>query len=244
MQNNIIKKLIPTFVLELRRKWYARRAELRYSKMSPKELFTAVYENSLWGKSDDPFFSGTGSHDQAVVDTYLQALRRHFSSTIGKFNVVDLGCGDFNTGSQTRDLFNKYIACDVVPSLIERNKSKYQSLNVDFRCIDIVANETFPPGDIVVIRQVLQHLSNQQIMQIIPKLYQYKYAIITEHLPLSNFTPNIDKPAGPSIRIGSTGKHSGIVLTTAPFNFRAKSETILCTVPEGDGEIVTRLYEI
>src|SRR5690606_31565392 len=83
-----------------------------------------------------------------------------------------------------------YIACDIVPDLIEFNKKKYRTHNVDFRVVDLVT-DVLPAGDIVFIRQVLQHLRNSQIKQLIPKLVQnYKILILTEHLASSNaFAP-------------------------------------------------------
>ena len=93
----------------------------------------------------------------------------------------------------------------------------------------------------VLIRQVLQHLSNAQVAKILPKLTQYRFAVITEHLPgFGGFKPNIDKETGADHRV-SFG--SGLVLTDPPFNLTAKSSKILCEVEEFGGIIRTIAFE-
>jgi len=203
-----------------------------------------VYEKNLWGAdSSGEFFSGPGSHNSEIIGNYTSAIKLFLESLPYKPNAVDLGCGDFNVGRHVRDLCNRYIACDVVPALIERNANLFGRLDVDFRCMDITT-DSLPSGDIVFIRQVLQHLSNKQIECVVRKLSVYKYLILTEHLPLSNeFSPNIDKPIGAGTRLGR-GTDSGIVLTLSPFNLSTKSEQIICEVPLVGGIIRTTVYEM
>ena len=159
--------------------------------------------------------------------------------------MVDLGCGDFNVGSKYQEFCGNYVACDVVPSLIDFNKEKYKTSNVDFRVLDL-AEDDLPKADVVFIRQVLQHLSNRHIQNAIPKIASsYKFLVLTEHLPDSNtFIPNRDKPAGPGVR---PALNSGLVLTKPPFNLKVKSERVLCEVPEDSdygGRLRTDLYHL
>jgi len=158
---------------------------------------------------------------------------------------VDLGCGDFNVGGQLRPYCGSYVACDVVPALIRRNNDKFAGTKVDFRCIDIVEDD-LPQGDIVFLRQVLQHLGNTQILRVVRKLYQYKFLVLTEHIPTSPaFLPNRDKATGGGIRLK---QGSGVVLTEFPFLLRVKSESVICTTNESfaqyPGLIRTTLYEL
>jgi len=155
---------------------------------------------------------------------------------------VDLGCGDFIVGSRIRRLCDKYIACDIVEPVISWNKQKYKDMNVDFRVLDI-SKDDLPGGDIVFIRQVLQHLSNDHIAGAISQLAaKYKYLVLTEHLPSSIiFNHNLDKPAGSYIRIAL---NSGVVLTSAPFNLKVKENSVLCEVADDDGVIRTNLYRL
>ena len=50
--------------------------------------------------------------------------------------MLDVGCGDFNIGSQLYEYTKKYIAIDVVDELIYRNKLKYKSINLEFYVLD------------------------------------------------------------------------------------------------------------
>ena len=213
--------------------------------LSTQQLFTKIYEKAMWGKSNDPaekFFSGPGSHDPNIVDPYIQAIEGFIASLAKKPNVVDLGCGDFAIGSKFRHLCNDFVACDIVEPLIIWNKQRYKDDSIDFRVLDIT-KDPLPSGDIVFIRQVLQHLSNDQIIRIIPEIIaKYKFLVLTEHLPKSDtYVPNIDQVAGPDYRLD---QHTGIVLTSPPFNLRICEETHLCDAFQFNGKIRTILYRL
>ncbi len=213
-----------------------------FANVSAEEGFTRVYKSGAWGRAAnaDPFFSGLGSHSDAIVRPYLTEVGKFLESFNAKMNAVDLGCGDFHVGAQIRHHCAKYVACDVVPALIKRNSDKFSCLNVDFRVIDIVETEEYPDGDIVFIRQVLQHLSNFDISRVVNKVAKrYKYAIVTEHLPAGPFTPNLDHLRGPTTRLPI---RSGVVLTEAPFNLSVRDSIVLCEIKEGNGIIRTNAY--
>lgn len=135
------------------------------------DVFTKVYTNRVWGDPGEPaspFYSGPGSRDQALVSGYVSAVSS-FLNALGKPDVVDLGCGDFKVGSQLRPWCGRYTACDVVPDLIAFNRTAFTQLDVDFRVLDMV-EDPLPAGDVVFVRQVLQHLSNAAISKAIAKI--------------------------------------------------------------------------
>lgn len=244
---SIIKILMPNFVLTIIQIIRAQKRASRFKIQSARtqEIFSEIYEKYLWGKSENPehgYYSGVGSHDKNITTIYLDNVTVFLKSLPNMPNVVDLGCGDFSVGSQIRAYCNNYVACDIVPQLIERNKKKYVDFNVDFRVLNLITDQ-LPVGDIIFIRQVLQHLSNEQIQKLIPKLYQnYGYLILTEHLPISkSFYPNIDMPTGPGIRIVY---NSGVVLTAPPFNLKTLKEQIICEPVAASGVIRTILYQL
>jgi SAM-dependent methyltransferase len=162
-----------------------------------------------------------------------------------KPNIVDLGCGNFYVGSKIRHLCDNYIACDIVQSLINWNVQQYCDLKVDFQVLDITKDE-LPDGDIVFIRQVFQHLSNNQIIKVMPKIaLKYKYLVLTEHLPNSdNFVHNLDIPTGPDTRHSLPDGGSGVVLTSSPFNLKPINAYCLCEVSESEGILRTILYQM
>jgi SAM-dependent methyltransferase len=129
---------------------------------------------------------------------------------------VDLGCGDFRVGRQLLPLCSSYIGIDIVKPLVRSNQEKHGSSTIQFEHLDIV-NDELPDGDVCFVRQVLQHLSNDQIVQIIQKLKKYKWVFITEHYPSDNnkIKPNLDKAHGGDIRLYN---NSAVYLAEPPFS--------------------------
>lgn len=208
-----------------------------------KNPFLKIYLEGSWGTSDDKnqkFYSGAGSHDPLVVEPYVQAMKTFLSTFPEKPDVVDLGCGDFNVGSQLRALCNNYIACDIVEPMIEFNKEKFASLAVDFKVFDITKNRP-PKADVIFVRQVLQHLSNDQIGAFLQNISgKFTYLVVTEHLPASDhFVHNLEQGAVADIRLPL---NSGVVLTSEPFNLKFKENTPLCEVYGYGGVIRTNAY--
>lgn len=198
-----------------------------------------VYEMNLWGGNKAEFYSGEGSHLSEIVNPFIDAVSLFLTSFKKPLRVCDLGCGDFNIGNQLVIHTAKYIAIDIVPSLITRNKETFKAPNLEFQCLDI-ATASLPAGDCAILRQVLQHLSNTEIQSIVDKLAAFKYVILTEHIPEGDFTPNKDIISGQGNRLKV---QSGVNLLATPFNFKVQEETQLSAVVMGDGKgvIVTTL---
>jgi hypothetical protein len=240
MIKRFIKRSLPAPFLRLIRSYKNR----EYNNISTEQIFTRIYESGAWGKSEDPvspFYSGSGSRRDDEIAAYVQSVANFLRSFEVKPNVVDLGCGDFTVGYQVRIFCNRYVACDVVPSLIAFNKDRFKDLGVEFKVLDLIENE-LPPGDIAFVRQVLQHLSNDQISKFIARAsLSYKFLVVTEHLPShTKFKHNVDKLTGPGTRMGY---ESGVVLTSPPFNLRPRMEKPLCRINSVDtGVLVTTLY--
>jgi SAM-dependent methyltransferase len=207
-----------------------------------KDAMEQVYEMNLWGGNKSEFYSGIGSHHPEIVNPYIAILTLFLTSFKSPLRVCDLGCGDFNVGKELVKHTKKYVAVDIVKNLIKHNKEKFKEENLEFHCLDIAIND-LPSGDCALLRQVLQHLSNAEIQRIVNKLTDFKYVILTEHLPDGNFAPNKEIISGQGNRIK---KQSGINLLAPPFNFKIKEEKQLLSVILNDhkGVIVTTFYKI
>lgn len=207
-----------------------------------KAAMAQIYENNLWGGDKYEYYSGLGSHHPEVVNSYITIV----SGFLEKFEtppvVCDLGCGDFNIGKKLVKSAQKYIAIDIVLALITHNKQTFKADNLEFHTLDI-AKDNLPKGDCVILRQVLQHLSNAEIKCVVEKLYDYKYIILTEHLPEEDFEPNIDIISGQGIRLK---KQSGVNLLAPPFNFLVEKEKQLLSIKSHGfkGILVTTLYKV
>jgi SAM-dependent methyltransferase len=207
-----------------------------------KEAMEQVYEMNLWGGNKSDFYSGTGSHLPEIVNPYIAVLSSFLSSFKNPLSVCDLGCGDFNVGKELVKHTKKYVAVDIVENLIRHNKEKFKEDNLEFHCLDI-ATDDLPSGDCALLRQVLQHLSNAEIQRILNKLTDFKYVVLTEHIPDGDFVPNKEIVSGQGNRMK---KQSGVNLLALPFNFKIKEEKQLLSVILNDrkGLIVTTLYTV
>lgn len=201
-----------------------------------------IYDKKLWGGNDTDFYSGEGSHDPKIINPYIAAVISFLKSLKQPIIVCDLGCGDFNVGKQFVPYTEKYIAVDIVEKLIKRNRVLFQNKKVEFKCLDIAIDD-LPQAECVIIRQVLQHLSNQEILKILRKLVTYTYIILTEHIPNEKFIPNKDIISGQGIRLK---KNSGVNLLSAPFHLNVKSyqELDRTVLPNKRGIIITILYKL
>lgn len=206
-----------------------------------KDAMEQIYDMNLWG-GEVAYYSGEGSHDPDIIQPYIKAVTTFLTSFETPLTVCDLGCGDFNVGKELAPHTKKYIAVDIVPSLIARNKKTYSAGNLEFHCLDI-AQDDLPAGDCAIVRQVVQHLSNAEVQGILDKLNSYKYVILTEHLPEGDFIPNKDIISGQGTRLK---KQSGVDVLASPFHFKVKDVKELVTVvlPNHNGIIVTNLYTL
>ena len=233
----VIRRSLPTPLIDryrlirYRRTWYEPKGK------PVREVFAEIYRRRLCdggasSNGDGRFYSGPGS-DLAVSAPYVEAVQR----VIREYNITsiaDLGCGDFRVGLQLVQPGLSYHGIDVVKDLVEFNTGRFASSNVCFSCRDIIEDE-LPVADLCLIRQVLQHLSNQQVQRVLKRCEQYPFVIVTQHLPSRSFTwePNLDIEHGFETRIDFG---SGLVLDQPPFNRAIKQ--VLCEVQLVDDTLI------
>jgi SAM-dependent methyltransferase len=207
-----------------------------------KDAMEQVYEMNLWGGNASDFYSGEGSHDTEIVAPYITAVIAFLTSFESPLTVCDLGCGDFNVGKELVKHTKKYVAVDIVADLIEYNKLPFKEEHLEFHCLDIAVDDV-PSGDCALVRQVLQHLSNDEVQRVVDKLADFKYVMLTEHIPEGDFVPNEDIISGQGTRLK---KQSGLDVLAPPFNFKIKEEKQVSSIVLEDhkGVIVTTLYTI
>lgn len=193
--------------------------------------FTSIYENKRWGvKGEEKFNSGTGSDDY-ISKNFVDFARKYIQKN-NIISIVDLGCGDFRVGEQyILPEVKKYIGVDVVDTLIQHHQKEHSDEVKSFKCLDII-NDPLPKAELCIIRQVLQHLSNEQVKEILIKLRTYKYVLVCDHVPGGDFTPNKDKKHGEDIRLKD---NSGLVFNEAPFNEKLKVVDTFTLEKFGDG---------
>jgi hypothetical protein len=234
---NKVQIIIKSMKFKVQRNYYT--AE----KADNFKVFQEIYSNNVWGGdlNSDELYSGGGSHDPNIINPYIEYVNKFLNSFESQPVVVDLGCGDFNVGSQIYDSSRMYFACDVAPELIEQNKRNFTSSKIKFLNLDIT-KDPLPAGDVVLLRQVFQHLSNSDISKVLNQiLSKYTYLILTEHLPNSFFVPNMDKVTGGDIRLNF---RSGVVLTKAPFNLEQNLMMLSFSIKNKKDKIETSIYKL
>jgi hypothetical protein len=204
--------LINRLLLRVSKKWHRHR------------IFHHIYKQRLWGQDQESeFYSGQGSRGAAAQTyvTHLSHLINKMRNDTKRIAVVDLGCGDFEIG---KALINRlipvsYIGCDIVKDLITHLSNHHSGQYVQFTRLDIVSDE-LPDGDVCVIRQVFQHLSNAEISAVLPKLSKFKKVYVTEGYPVEEVGPaNPDIVAGANVRFDwRLGKGRGMELDKEPYN--------------------------
>jgi hypothetical protein len=198
------------------------RRRRRDAARSVAEVFTDTYASGRWGGGGEPFDSGSGSHG-AVAEQYAGYIR-HLLRETGARTAVDVGCGDFRVAAQFVDCLDSYHGVDVVESLVARNRARFGGPGVEFSVLDATVDE-LPGADVCLIRQVLQHLGNRQVAQILRRCERYPLVVVTEHWPAPAVTraPNVDKVHGPDTRLD---RGSYVDIASPPFN-RVPVEEVL-----------------
>jgi SAM-dependent methyltransferase len=217
----------------------------RNRRETAANVFNRIYDTGAWGGSRQCPNSGHGSRGP-VVEQYVREISRFIASTNAK-SIVDIGCGDFHVGEQLLAATAaevKYTGIDVSSIVIDHVKKLYADRNISFLCGD-ATEVALPNADVCLIRQVLQHLSNAQIMKICEKCARYRYVVVTEHYPPGDrsFKPNLDKPHGADTRLKD---NSAVILNNPPFNL--KNVRTLFEVPAKSddpswGQLVTVVVE-
>jgi SAM-dependent methyltransferase len=198
-------------------------------------IFSNIYKKNSWGGKKGEFYSGTGSHNYSIPG-YSKVVS-DFILKNEVFEIIEIGCGDFvvsNTMIKALDDAKydyAYTGYDVVKPLIARNKKLFGSSKVNFICKDSCTG-LIKAGDLLIIRQVLQHLNNRSIQQIVNKFKNYKYIIFTEHQASEKYgdliVPNLDQSTGVSIRLRFK---SGVYLEKAPYNCEIDSKLFEISQP-------------
>jgi hypothetical protein len=174
----------------------------------PKSLqdrFSTIYRNRYWLVPHGKSLSGAGS-DLENTSVVVQALPKILAE-IGANTLVDVGCGDFGWMKEI-PLPCKYVGVDIVPDLIDSDAATYGSAQVSFQTLD-ATTEPLPQADTALCREVLFHLSLDDVWRVIENLHRsnISYLIATNETALM-FNPNI-----------LSGDFRSLNLSIAPFNF-------------------------
>jgi len=189
--------------------------------------FTKIYRRHLWGGTTSK--SGPGS-DPELLRAYADLLMG-FIRQRNIRSVVDIGCGDWALGRTLDWTGVDYTGVDIVPDVIETLQATYGSGNVRFACRDLISDE-LPSAELCVIKDVLQHLSNDSVKRFLSTLAtHFQTALITNdisHRKQGNWRTLWKTEVIEANSNAANGGYRPLRLTEAPFNLPA---TRLLTIP-------------
>lgn len=142
------------------------------------KAFEKVYKNKEWGANPEgKGYSGYGSTAQATVlwRTFLQQFMKENNIK----SVVDAGCGDWTSTDLTDWSGVDYTGYDIVDSVIQADKAKFEKPNIHFITANVVTTD-MKPADLLIVKHVLQHLSNAEVAQLLTQLPKYKHVLLVD----------------------------------------------------------------
>ena len=141
-----------------------------------KAAFQEAYDKRIWTAEGDVSVSGSGSEMRHAKTIGLKLDA--FCKINSVKSIVDCPCGDYNW----QHLFNVeemlYVGYDIVPQIVATNKQSHP--NIDFHVGD-VTETNFGTADLIVVRDCLVHLSNEQTVAALKNIagQDIKFAAIT-----------------------------------------------------------------
>ena len=226
MLKSTVRAIAPAPLLHAWRRFAFEVEQLRDRGRSLDQVFFDVYAKGKWGapSNSSPFFSGIGSLPAATAryEAWVAGYFEKNSETqrAGGYWLRRLS-GGIERILKRLSRPVRYIGCDIASNVVAHNNDTFAAPSIEFRQLDITRDEP-PSGDIVTIRQVLQHLSNDSIARALDNLRtKFKVAIITESVPIEPAAANLDMDSG---RWTRDYQRSGVYVDLPTFNLAVLEE--------------------
>jgi len=215
----LLKPIVPEPLLARWRRYRFDREQAHARGRPLEDVFNEIYERGLWTSESQGAapHSGPGSLPE-ISSGYEVFVANYLNDDPTIETLVDIGCGDFQVSKRILARLSRpirYIGCDVSSTVVAYNQQHHGVPGrVEFRNLN-VATDSLPEGDIVTIREVFQHLSNDTIVAALANLRgTFSRAIITEGVPVTPTAANLDIVSGYRTR---DGLNSGVFLELPPF---------------------------
>jgi SAM-dependent methyltransferase len=170
-------------------------------------IFNRIYAEGTWAK--DATGKGTsGSGSTLEITQEYRAYVEDFIKRHAAKSVVDAGCGDWGFSSAMDWGDASYLGIDIASDVIEAVRKKHEKGKIRFQIGDIT--DDLPAADLLISKDVLQHLSNKLIHKFIKnnlRKGKYKWVILTNN----RSGENQDIP---------TGDYRAIDLAAPPFEVK------------------------
>jgi SAM-dependent methyltransferase len=187
--------------------------------------FNRIYAEGTWGTVAGRGTSGTGS-TLAITEEYRTYVE-DFIKTHSVTSVVDAGCGDWSFSSAITWGDASYLGVDIASDVIATVRSKHEKGKIRFQVGDIT--DELPAADLLISKDVLQHLSNTLVHKFIRnnlRKGKYKWVILTN----DRGSRNSDI---------ASGGYRAIDLAAPPFEVRG-----LVDLPIKFGDEITKITSV
>lgn len=133
--------------------------------MTHREIFTDIYDRKVWG-------DGSGGGSAPGVAAPWAAIASRVIADLKPRTVLDVGCGD-GWASAGIDLGGAlYIGVDPVESIVDYCRETHVFGNRQYLPADAIT-QLLPDADLVLVKEVTQHLSDASVDQLLRKLERF-----------------------------------------------------------------------
>lgn len=171
--------------------------------------FAEIYSKGIWAKNEKgKGTSGLGSTEENTRP-YREFLEKFLKDREIQ-TVVDAGSGDWEFSQLIDWQGADYTGYDVVESVVRDVQEKFGNEHRRFVHANFLQAD-LPKADLFICKDVFQHLPTDDVLSFLPKLKNYKYALITNDIGSSN---NWDTAAG---------GYRTLDMTKPPFNLAGQT---------------------
>ena len=178
-------------------------------------IFDKIYKEAHWGQgSINGGSSGHGSSPEMNKE-YINYLN-NFIKKNNIQSIVDIGCGDWQIMNHINLLNIDYSGFDVAEEVINRNNNLYKTSTTNFYKTELGEYYNYPKADLLICKDVLQHLDYQNINNILTQLDKYEDVIIINDFSENTVNQNIPN-----------GGWRELDITKEPFNIKINYQLYL-----------------
>jgi 2-polyprenyl-3-methyl-5-hydroxy-6-metoxy-1,4-benzoquinol methylase len=136
----------------------------RFSANRDKK-FSKVYSKNLFFGAESRSGRGSDSDQTRVLKLALPPLLK----SLGVSTILDVPCGDLNWMKGVDLLGIRYTGADIVSDLVENLNTQYSGSGKHFVVLDVVRQELPQAFDAIFCRDLLVHLSTDEIIEVLRK---------------------------------------------------------------------------
>lgn len=134
--------------------------------MTHREIFSAIYRDRVWG-------DGSGGGSAPGVAGPWAAIASKVIADLKPKTVLDVGCGDGWASADIKMDGAWYIGVDPVQEMVDQCNDRYKGNGGrSYFCRDAIT-EDLPAADLVLLKEVTQHLSDASVLALLEKLRKY-----------------------------------------------------------------------